>query len=71
MGTGSNLDQKEKDVCRTIIMETSCNQQQTILSFYNNILNTVYLTTMCSFDLYDYCKTMLWLYILTAVMLAP
>jgi len=42
MGTGSNLDQKEKDVCRTIIMETTCNQQQTILSFYKNILNTVF-----------------------------
>ena len=71
MGTGSNLDQKEKDVCRTITTETTCNQQQTVLLFYNNILNTVCLTTTCSFDLYDYCKTILWLYILTTLMLSP
>ena len=30
------------EVCRTIIKQTICNQQQTTLSFYNDILHIVY-----------------------------
>jgi hypothetical protein len=41
-GTGSNSDQKEMDVCRTVIKKKTCNKQQTKISFYNNILKTVY-----------------------------
>jgi hypothetical protein len=41
--TSSNLDRKAINVVQeTNWKETICNQQQIMLSYYNNILNTTY-----------------------------
>jgi hypothetical protein len=66
-----NQIKEEIDVCRKLTRETTCNQQPVILSFYNNISNAVYLPKTCTFDIYDYCQTILLLYVVTTLVLAP